>query len=94
MSLGQQARLSVNVQQGKLPRKEHDATVNHAEDSEAETLLAHVENLAIQADNPGRTKILDKLRNLSYSLETSDDTAKRLLYNVSVIGNLISPLSR
>ena len=93
MSLGEQARLSVNVKQGKLSHKEHDATMNHAEDSVAERLLAQLENMAIQADNSGRTKILAKLRNLSYSLETSDDTAKRLLYNVSVIGKPLSPLS-
>ena len=94
MSLREQVRLSVDVQRGKLPRKEHGATMKHAEDSGAETLLAQVENMAAQADNAGRTKILEKLQNLSYSLETSDDTAKRLLYNVSVMGKPLSPISR
>ena len=47
-----------------------------------DTLLAQVKCLAAEADNAGRIKALEKLRDLSYSIETSDDTAKRLLYNV------------
>lgn len=47
-----------------------------------DTLLAQVKCLAAEADHAGRIKVLEKLRDLSYSIETSDDTAKRLLYNV------------
>ena len=47
-----------------------------------DTLLAQVKALAAKADNAGRIKTLEKLRDLSFSIETSDDTAKRLLYNV------------
>ncbi|KAL8793067.1 MAG: hypothetical protein Q9195_004379 [Heterodermia aff. obscurata] len=46
-----------------------------------DTLLAQVKCLADEADNAGRIKMLEKLRGLSYSIETSDDTAKRLLYS-------------
>ena len=47
-----------------------------------DTLLAQVKGLAAESDNAGRIKVLEKLRDLSYSIETSEDTAKRLLYNV------------
>ncbi len=58
-------------------------SVSYQEEHDLDTLLAQVQSLAAKADNAGRTKTLDKLRDLSYSIETADDTAKRLLYNVS-----------
>lgn len=47
-----------------------------------DTLLAQIKYIAAEADDAGRIKTLEKLRDLSCSIETSDDTAKRLLYNV------------
>ncbi|CAF9905192.1 MAG: hypothetical protein HETSPECPRED_004907 [Heterodermia speciosa] len=46
-----------------------------------DTLLAQIKYIAAEADDAGRIKTLEKLRDLSCSIETSDDTAKRLLYN-------------
>ena len=48
-----------------------------------DTLFAQIKAIAAGADNAGRIKVLDGLRDLSYSIETADDTAKRLLYSVS-----------
>lgn len=58
-------------------------SVSYREEQNLDTLLAQIHSLAAKADNAGRVKTLDKLRDLSYSIETADDTAKRLLYNVS-----------
>jgi len=57
-------------------------SVSYQEEQDLDALLAQVQSLAAKADNAGRTKTLDKLRDLSYSIETADDTAKRLLFNV------------
>lgn len=58
-------------------------SISYHEEHDLDTLLAQVHSFAAKADNAGRTKTLGKLRDLSYSIETADDTAKRLLYNVS-----------
>jgi hypothetical protein len=61
---------------------------SYQEEQDLDTLLAQVQSLAAKADNAGRVETLDKLRDLSYSIETADDTAKRLLYNVSTYSSI------
>ncbi|CAI7614810.1 unnamed protein product [Penicillium glandicola] len=45
-----------------------------------DALLAQAKALIETADEAGRKQILDSLRNLSYSLESSQDSAQRIMY--------------
>ena len=54
----------------------------HGGEPDIDSLLAQVKKLAAGASNASRIKILDKLRDVGYSIETSGDTAKRLIYSV------------
>ena len=47
-----------------------------------DAITAQVQALAKTVDEAGRKKLIDSLRNLSYSLETTQDTSHRLLYAV------------
>lgn len=47
-----------------------------------EDVINSVKHLASNADEAGRKKIIDGLRELSYSIETPDDTVQRLMYMV------------
>ena len=62
--------------------------MTHEERLDIDTLLAQVKALAAKADDVGRTKTLDTLRDLSYSTETPDDTIKRLLVYVRTISSM------
>jgi len=68
--------------------EQQNDSISYQEEQDLDTLLAKVHSLAAKADNAGRVKTLDKLRDLSYSIETADDTAKRLLYNVSTYSSI------
>ena len=50
-----------------------------------EALITQTQNLAIGADETGRKKLLDTLRDLQYSLETPYDTLQRITGLVSEI---------
>ena len=79
MSSQEQANMSLEAGFGKLQISDE----NHKEKPDRlDTLLAQVGCLAAEADKAGRIKTLEKLSDLSYSIETFDDTAKRLLYSV------------
>lgn len=47
-----------------------------------DAFLAQAKTLAQTADEAGRKQIIDALRNLSYSLESTQDTAQRIMYLV------------
>ena len=47
-----------------------------------EALLAEITSIAQDADPTTRKTILDQLRNVALTLETSGDTVQRLLYLV------------
>jgi demethylsterigmatocystin 6-O-methyltransferase len=47
-----------------------------------DALIAQVQSIAKTADEAGRKKLLDSLRDLSYSLETPSDTSQRVMYQV------------
>lgn len=49
-----------------------------------DAIITQVHDLAKTADEAGRKKILDSLRDLSYSLETREDTAQRVMYQVKI----------
>ena len=44
-----------------------------------EDVIDNVKRLARDADESGRKQLIDSLRDLSYSIETPDDTFQRLL---------------
>ena len=48
-----------------------------------ETVIAQVKRLAGNANEATRKQMIDQLRELSYSLETPDDTLQRVMYLVS-----------
>ena len=48
-----------------------------------EGIEEEVKRLASSSDESGRKKIIDSLREISYSIETPDDTLQRLTYTVS-----------
>ena len=48
-----------------------------------ESIIEDVKRLASNSDENGRKKLIDSLRELSYSIETPDDTLQRLMYTVS-----------
>lgn len=58
-----------------------------------ESLVDQVKLLADAADESGRRKLQTVLRDLTYSLEGSDDTVHRLGYYVSVFPSLSLPIS-
>lgn len=49
-----------------------------------ETITTQVKNLASTANEAARKKMIDQLRDLSYSLESPDDTLQRIMYLVGV----------
>jgi demethylsterigmatocystin 6-O-methyltransferase len=49
-----------------------------------EYFTAEVRTMAATADDAGRRKILDSVRELQYSLETPHDTLNRVIYYVSM----------
>ena len=79
MSSQEQVNMSLKAGFGKL---QLSSGTHEEQPDRLDTLLAQVKCLAAEADNAGRIKMLEKLSDLSYSIETSDDTAKRLLYSV------------
>ena len=67
----------------KLHQKEQSVDEDLSRELDLDTLLTQVKFLVSHADDASRTKTLEKLRSLSYSMEAPDDTAKRVLYNVN-----------
>ena len=53
-----------------------------------EAVIDQAKRVASNADEVERKKIIDGLRDLSYSLEAPDDTMQRVMYLVSVIESL------
>jgi len=49
-----------------------------------DAFVAQTKSLAKTADEAGRKKILDTLRDLSYSLESTQESAQRILYLVGL----------
>ena len=47
-----------------------------------DALIEHVKTAAAQADEAGRKKIMDELRDLSISIETGYDSMQRIMYSV------------
>lgn len=47
-----------------------------------DAIISQVQALAKTADEAGRKKLMDGLRDLSYSLETPQDTAQRVMFGV------------
>ena len=50
-----------------------------------EAVIDQAKRVASNANEAERRKIIDGLRDLSYSLETPDDTMQRVMYLVSAI---------
>lgn len=50
-----------------------------------EAVIDQVRDLAGSADKAGRSKILDQLRELAYSLESSDETINRVVFLVGFL---------
>lgn len=50
-----------------------------------EDLIAHVKTAAANADEAGRKKIIDDLRDLSIELETPWDSMQRIMYLVCIM---------
>ena len=50
-----------------------------------DTLLEQIKAEAATVDETGRRVILDKLRDLAYSIEAPEDTMQRILYQVNVV---------
>ena len=50
-----------------------------------ETVIDQAKRLANSASEVERKKLIDGLRDLSYSLETPDDTMQRVMYLVSAL---------
>lgn len=48
-----------------------------------DALITQVKQLAENAGETTREKLIDQLRELTYSLESGDDTMQRLIYRVS-----------
>ena len=48
-----------------------------------DSVIAQVQHLASNTDKAERMKIIDELRELSYSLESPEDTLSRISYLVS-----------
>jgi demethylsterigmatocystin 6-O-methyltransferase len=48
-----------------------------------EAIIDQAKRVASNANENERKKIIDDLRDLSYSLETPDDTSQRIMYLVS-----------
>ena len=49
-----------------------------------ETVVTEVKRLAGNVNEATRKQMIDQLRELSYSLETPDDTLQRVMYLVSM----------
>lgn len=47
-------------------------------------LIARVRDEAKSADENGRKQLLDSLRNLSYEIETPQDTMQRIMFMVGI----------
>jgi demethylsterigmatocystin 6-O-methyltransferase len=47
-----------------------------------EALISHVKATANKADESGRKKIIDGLRDLAYSIESPEDTMQRIMFQV------------
>jgi hypothetical protein len=47
-----------------------------------EALISHVKATANKADEAGRKKIIDGLRDLAYSIESPEDTMQRIMFQV------------
>lgn len=54
-----------------------------------EAVVEQVRGLAGSADEAGRSKVLDQLRELIYSLESPDETMNRIMFLVSLLIMLI-----
>ena len=48
-----------------------------------ERIAEEVKRLATDSDEASRKRLIDDLREISYSIETPDDTMQRLMYTVS-----------
>ena len=49
-----------------------------------DALIEQAQHLASSSDEAGRKKLIDAFRNLSYALESPDDTLQRIMYYVSL----------
>lgn len=47
-----------------------------------EAVIQQAKHLADTSDELGRKKLIDEFRNLSYSLESPDETLHRIIYSV------------
>ena len=50
-----------------------------------EAIIDQAKGLAKNASEQERKKLIDALRDLSYSLETPDDTMQRIMYMVGMV---------
>ena len=55
-----------------------------------ETAEAEIHRIAGTVDEPVRRRIIDKLRELSYTLEPPEETMQRLIYSVCSLSSQIS----
>ena len=49
-----------------------------------DSVLAQIKQLAENASEVTREKLLDQLRELTYTLESEDDIMQKLIYRVSI----------
>lgn len=49
-----------------------------------DALLAQIKTLTASADEAGRMKVIDGLRDLAISIESPEDTMQRIMYQVCV----------
>jgi demethylsterigmatocystin 6-O-methyltransferase len=52
-----------------------------------EAIISQITSLAGAANEQARKKIIDQLRDLSYTLESADDVLQRVMYRVSKLEN-------
>ena len=56
--------------------------MSHKGESDMDNLLSLAKAIAKDADEAGRKKLLDTLRDVAYSIESPEDTIQRIMFSV------------
>ena len=56
--------------------------MSHKGESDMDSLLSLAKAIAKDADEAGRKKLLDTLRDVAYSIESPEDTIQRIMFSV------------
>lgn len=63
--------------------------MSHQGKSDMENFLSLAKTIARNADEAGRKKLLDTLRDVAYSIESPEDTIQRIMFSVRKCGQVI-----